>query len=455
MITEFIGKFHPLLVHLPIGFFLLAFVLKVISFWKNKESIDAILPIMLILSFLASTFSSLTGFLLSQSGEYDVEMVDKHQWSGLAFTALILVVYFFRNNAKLGLAFWIVSSVLLMVVGHLGGSLTHGEDFLSIQKEPEKAPITDIQNAKVYNDLVQPILEEKCFSCHSSKKQKGNLRLDSPEFILKGGKEGKSVVPHNTQQSLISKRIFMPEGDEEHMPPKGKPQLTEAETKVLNWWIKEGAAFDKLVKDFNQTPEIKAALISFQSSGNVEKGPKISNVPEEEVEAGSEQSITALKKSGILALPVAANSNYLLINLRSIDPSDKDLEALKSLKKQIIWFNAANIKKVESLALVLGEMKEIRILHVNKTSFSDKEMGVLKDLSHLQFLNLSNTMVSEKGLENVKGLKNLGKLYLYKSKVDFKNLNFKNFPKTKIDTGGYVVPIFETDTATVKIPISD
>jgi hypothetical protein len=107
------------------------------------------------------------------------------------------------------------------------------------------------------------------------------------------------------------------------------------------------------------------------------------------------------------------------------------------------------------LALVLGELKEIRILHINKTSFSDKEMGVLKDLSHLQFLNLSNTMVSEKGLENLKGLKNLGKLYLYKSKVDFKNLNYKNFPKTKIDTGGYVVPIFETDTATVKIPISD
>ena len=455
MITEFVGKFHPLLVHLPIGFFLLAFVLKVISFWKNKESIDAILPTMLILSFLASAFSSLTGFLLSQSGEYDIEMVDKHQWSGIVFTILILVVYFFRNNAKLGLVSWIVSTILLMIVGHLGGSLTHGEDFLSIQKKAEKAPITDIQNAKVYADLVQPILAEKCYSCHSSKKQKGNLRLDSPEFILKGGKKEKSVVPHNTQQSLISKRIFMPEGEEEHMPPKGKPQLSEAEVKVLDWWIKEGASFDKLVKNFNQTPEIKLALLTFQGSGNSAEVSTTSNIPEKEVEKGSEESIALLKNSGILALPVATNSNYLLINLRGIDPSDKDLEALKSLKKQIIWFNAANIKKGESLALVLGEMKEIRILHVNKTSFSDKEMGVLKNLSHLQFLNLSNTMVSEKGLENLTGLKNLEKLYLYKSKVDFKILNFKNFPNTKIDTGGYVVPIFETDTATVKIPISE
>lgn len=453
MITEFVGKFHPLLVHLPIGFFLLAFVLKVISLWKNKESIEDILPIMLILSFLASAFSSLTGFLLSQSGEYDVEMVDKHQWSGIAFTALILVVYFFRNNAKLGLASWIVSSVLLMVVGHLGGSLTHGEDFLSIKKEPEKAPITDIQNAKVYNDLVQPILEEKCYSCHSSKKQKGNLRLDSPEFILKGGKEGKSVVPHQTEQSLISKRIFMPEGDEEHMPPKGKPQLTEAETKVLNWWIKEGASFDKLVKDFNQTPEIKAALISFQSSGNVEKGPKISNIPEKEVEAGSDQSIAALKKSGILALSVAANSNYLLINLRSIDPSDKDLEALKSLKKQIVWFNASNLKNADALAAVLRELTEIRVLHLNKTNYSDNGMAALKNLEHLQILNLASTAITEKGLENIKGLSELQKVYLYQSKVRFSNLKMADFPKIKLDTGGYSVPILVTDTSLVKPPM--
>ncbi|MCP9761762.1 c-type cytochrome domain-containing protein [Lacihabitans soyangensis] len=453
MITEFIGKFHPLLVHLPIGFFLLAFFLKVISFWKNKESIDAILPIMLILSFLASVFSSITGFLLSQSGEYDVEMVDKHQWSGIAFTALILVVYFFRNNAKMGIVSWIGSTILLMVVGHLGGSLTHGEDFLSIQGEVEKARITDIQNAKVYNDLVQPILEEKCYSCHSSKKQKGNLRLDSPEFILKGGKEGKSVVPHQTEKSLISKRIFMPEGEEEHMPPKGKPQLTEAETKVLNWWIKEGASFDKLVKDFNQTPEIKAALISFQSSGNDEKGPKISNIPEKEVEAGSEQSIATLKKSGILALPVAANSNYLLINLRNIDPSDKDLEALKSLKKQIVWFNASNLKNADLLAATLGDLDEIRVLHLNKTNFSDKGMAALKNLKHLQILNLASTAVTEKGLENIKGLSELQKVYLYQSKVRFSKLKMADFPKIKLDTGGYSVPTLVTDTSLVKPPM--
>ncbi|CAN1545851.1 Cytochrome C, Planctomycete-type [Spirosomataceae bacterium] len=453
MITEFIGKFHPLLVHLPIGFFLLAFVLKVISFWKNKESIEAILPIMLILSFLASAFSSLTGFLLSQSGEYDIEMVDRHQWGGIVFTVLILAVYFFRNNAKLGLAAWIVSTLLLMFVGHLGGSLTHGEDFLSIPQKAEKAPITDIQNAKVYADLVQPILEEKCYGCHSSKKQKGNLRLDSPEYILAGGKEGKSVVPHNTQQSLISKRIFMPEGEEEHMPPKGKPQLTEAEVKVLDWWIKEGASFDKLVKNFNQTPEIKLALLTFQGSGNAAEVSTASNIPEKEVEKGSEESIALLKNAGILALPVATNSNYLLINLRGIEPSEKDLGALKALKKQIVWLNASKIKNADALATILQDLNEIRVLHLNKTNFSDNGMAALKNLEHLQMLNLANTNITEKGLENIKGLNELRKVYLYQSKVQFSRLKMTDFPKIKLDTGGYTVPTLVSDTSLVKPPM--
>ena len=455
MIVEFLGKFHPLLVHLPIGFFLLAGFIKVYSFWKSKDAVDSLLPMMLILSFVASAVSSLTGYLLSQSGDYDSEMVAKHQWTGIAFTILISAIYFSRNFKRFNVAFWAISIILLMIVGHLGGSLTHGEDFLSFAKETEKPQILDIQNAAVYDEIIQPILKEKCYSCHSSKKQKGNLRLDTPEFIMKGGKEGKGVVPHNTGKSLISKRIFLKESEEEHMPPKGKPQLTEVETKVLEWWIKEGASFDKKVNQLAQSTEIQKVLASFQSSDKETKNKSTHTVPEAEVEKGSEESILSLKKSGILVLPVALNSNYLLVNLRGLDPSTSDIGALKTLREQIIWLNATNIKKVESLVLVLSEMKEIRILHLNKTSFSDKEMGVLKDFSHLQFLNLTNTMVSEKGLENLKGLKNLGKLYLFKSKVDFKNLNFKNFPNTKIDTGGYVVPTFETDTVTVNIPISE
>ena len=454
MIIDFLGRFHPLLVHLPIGFFLLAFAFKILSYWKHKDIIGQLLPLMLLLSLVASLFSSATGYLLSQSGDYDNDMIFNHQWSGIVFTALILVVYLFRKNPTLNLALWVITTGVLMVVGHLGGSLTHGEDFLSFSSPKiEKKPIVDVQKALIYSDLIKPIFEEKCYSCHSSKKQKGNFRLDTPAFIIKGGKEGKGIVPHNLEKSLISERILLPESQEEHMPPKGKSQLTEAETKVLNWWIKEGANFEKTVSQTNQNAEIKLALLTFQASKNSIQNGVADNMPGKEVEKGSEESIAELKKSGILALPVSTNSNYLLINLRGIVPSKKDIEAMRNLSKQIVWFNATQVQNSDDLVDLLNGLKELRILHLNKTKFSDKGLLGLKNMNQLQILNLSNTEITENGLQSLGQFKSLRKVFLFQSKVKFSLLDFSKFPQIKIDTGGYKVPTFESDTSIVSANI--
>ena len=87
--------------------------------------------------------------------------------------------------------------MLILVTGHLGGSLTHGPDYLtegwsaspdSIIIPQKKLP--NIQEANVYADVIQPMLQTRCYSCHGEKKQKSKLRLDAPQWILKGGKDG-------------------------------------------------------------------------------------------------------------------------------------------------------------------------------------------------------------------------------------------------------------------------
>ena len=56
----------------------------------------------------------------------------------------------------------------------------------------------------LFKELVTPILEAKCIGCHGADKQKGKLRLDTIEAILKGGSEGLAVVAGNvTESSLI------------------------------------------------------------------------------------------------------------------------------------------------------------------------------------------------------------------------------------------------------------
>ena len=70
-----------------------------------------------------------------------------------------------------------------------------------------------------FEQNVRPLLAEKCYSCHGDKKQKGGLRLDSLEAILKGGESGPAVVPGKPDESLLVEAINYA-GPE--MPPNGK-----------------------------------------------------------------------------------------------------------------------------------------------------------------------------------------------------------------------------------------
>src|SRR5690242_11179347 len=56
-----------------------------------------------------------------------------------------------------------------------------------------------------FESKVRPVLVEKCFACHGPENQKGGIRLDSREAILKGNAHGLAVSPGNTDTSLILK----------------------------------------------------------------------------------------------------------------------------------------------------------------------------------------------------------------------------------------------------------
>ncbi len=52
------------------------------------------------------------------------------------------------------------------------------------------------------------------------------------------------------------KRLLLPVDNEDHMPPKEKPQPSENQIALLQWWISQGAEFGKKVKDINQPEKI-------------------------------------------------------------------------------------------------------------------------------------------------------------------------------------------------------
>ena len=251
-VIQFFGRLHPLLVHLPIGILLLALLLLWLSRNERYSLSSATMKIIWLSGTFGALLSCISGFLLSLDGDYDGFVVGLHMWMGLGLTAVSLFICarVFANN--FGTLFKIAVILLLLLIfltGHLGGTLTHGEDYLQFndaknnQTVPLK-PIANIQQAVVYADLVQPLLQSRCYDCHASRKQKGGLRLDDSSYILKGGKDGKVLVSGNGGKSEFIRRLLLPREDEDHMPPKGKPQLSEKQIALLHFFIQQLKALD-------------------------------------------------------------------------------------------------------------------------------------------------------------------------------------------------------------------
>jgi len=93
---------------------------------------------------------------------------------------------------------------------------------------------------------VLPLLQEKCFRCHSSRipEPGAELRLDSMALIKKGSYYGDVLTPGAPEQSELFARVALPHDDDDLMPPAGKGDpLTPDQLAILRNWISEGANF--------------------------------------------------------------------------------------------------------------------------------------------------------------------------------------------------------------------
>ena len=459
---ESLGHFHVVLVHLPIGILLLACVFQWMERRPKFASLHTATSIAMLIGMICAILSALTGYLLSFSGDYDEDLVITHQWFGISVAAVSIAMFYYHTKAaafKTQVSISILLFVLIIITGHLGGSLTHGSDYLtrswnlSSDTVAERKPIPNVQEAMVYSDVIRPVLQTKCYSCHGKNKQKGKLRMDDSLRLMKGGKDGPVIIPGNVEKSEMAKRLSLPRGDDDHMPPKEKPQPTEQEIALIHWWIASGAPFDKKVKQLDQPEELKPALLALQNVQ--EKKIIIPDIPSKPVAKAHEDAIKKLKDIGAVVEPVAQNTNYLSANFVTVaNPGDKEVQLLSPLKEQLIELKLGSARITDSALQVIAEFKNLMRLQLDYTKITDKGLTKLASLENLQYLNLVGTGVTEKGVLQLKDLKNLRSIYLYQTgvkKSEWADLK-KAFPKALIDSGGYTVPFLPTDTIEVKPP---
>ena len=96
-----------------------------------------------------------------------------------------------------------------------------------------------------FSKEIKPIFEASCIKCHGRGRDKGNLRIDTRETLLKGGDSGPAVMPGKSAESLL---IALVQGiDPDEVMPKKGTRLTPEQIGLLRAWIDQGLPWDASV----------------------------------------------------------------------------------------------------------------------------------------------------------------------------------------------------------------
>jgi hypothetical protein len=437
-LTLFFGRFHPLLVHLPVAFILLLAALELLALVPRFRHAHDLRGLVAGLAAPVSLGSALCGWLLSQGGGYDANLLQWHKWTGFAVAAATLLL-FLLHRLQHSLAYRVClcgACALLLAASHYGGSLTHGSDYLTRYAPP---PIRSLLGVKpkspppaqtgagpakadqpFFTTAVRPVLDKYCVSCHGPEKSKGELHLDSLEGLRKGGESGPVLTAGQAPQSPLIKRLRLPPAEEDHMPPDGKPQPSSEEIALLEWWINAGAPADKPARELNLPEKIRAML---PDGLGARPGGVVTNVaqstapkPQAEVLPLAGQLADEL---GISISTLAPEEPWLQANasLAATNFGDAELARLAPLTLNLRWLDLGGTGVTDAGLEQVARMKNLSRLHLERTGLTDAGLEHLAGLPELAYLNLYGTKVTDAGLACLKADPKLRQLYLWQTQV--------------------------------------
>ncbi|TAH27307.1 MAG: hypothetical protein EAZ07_01750 [Cytophagales bacterium] len=426
-INLFIGRFHPLFVHLPIGLIVGIFFIEIYAHIKKIIISPPLIGLLTLLTLVSSIISIVMGYLLSTSGDYDLDSINNHMYTAYFFLLLntLLLIFHtisFKKNLKIYRYLYIITLFLcvlfISITGHYGGVLTHGSSYLSEHApwnyKPKKI-ITDINKAIVFEDIVLPIFEKKCISCHNADKIKGGLRIDDYDLLLKGGESGKVIIKGNPEKSELYHLATLPSSEKRAMPPDGKTPLTKEELQIIYWWIKNGAENQKIVQDLSPSREVIDLLSNYytpSSSGT-------SLIEQIKVPELSEEALNQYYNTSILVLRISKNESKLDVQFKTPQSVNKAvISKLEAINKNIVYLHLSNSSVKDEDLKEIQKFENLNQLYLQNTAITNKSLSYIKELKYLEILNLYNTSITNEGINHLKDCKNLKKVFLWGSKAD-------------------------------------
>lgn len=437
--VRFIGRFHPVLLHLPIGIVTLAILMEIGSLFSRNTS-PATRTVMFF-GAATSVVAVLAGFLLFQ-GESDwaeSELANRHLWGGIAFSCITILAFLAKAWTDAGAsAAWLFRFLLVISCGvmafasHDGASLTHGPDYLGKYAPGPLKPLlggkaastgeTPVAEQLVYQDVVAPILEAKCWKCHNEEKIKGKFRMDTYELLVKGGKEGEGLVAGDAAKSNIIIRSELPIDDDERMPPDEKPGLSADELAVVKWWINAGASNTTKLAEANAPADI-AAIIAKRAPA-APKADAAATTAAKADDSKKRESLQAAVSEVQKVFPGAVQFEsqastgltFTAVSMRG-KFSDEDFLKLGGVMQDLISVDLSASVITDKTLAVLSPATNLRSLRLSETKVTDAGMDAVSKLVSLESLNIYGTEVTDAGLQKLASLPKLKRLYVWRSKA--------------------------------------
>ncbi len=264
-----LGRLHVLTVHFPIALLTIVLLIEILRTLRRNRAPDATLTLITVIAAASAVVATVMGWAQAGGMEFagrEAEIATVHRWLGVATAAVSVVVAVLAlslqllNRPGLRSVYLVALAIAVLGVsaaGHYGGMLVHGETYVTDPlppwlggRQPKHAyagPTKEKPGVPVdFAREVEPLFKKVCYECHNEDKQKGDLRMDTREDLLKGGASGAGVVPGDPQKSLIIARV-LGEGEEGGKPkprmPKKHDPLTDAQIELLERWVAQGANY--------------------------------------------------------------------------------------------------------------------------------------------------------------------------------------------------------------------
>lgn len=444
MIIEFLGHLHPVFVHLPIGFLILAYLLQ--YFFKIKEGKSKLIDFVLLLGVASSLLAAFLGWMLSLSGGYEEKLLNWHRWTAIlvcVFSIFLLAYKWLKKDGYATILYHFMFQLMiltLLLAGHFGGEMTHGEGYLFSIESSNKNVINkksvilkpaDTSSLAIYAGLVEPVLSKKCMQCHNEKKKKGDFQMHNFEALMKGGKNGKEIIPGDLDHSELIKRIMLNKEDDKHMPPKGKTQFTNNELDLLNWWVLHGVSNSQKINEVATNDTIKRFLVSDQKESGM-------NVMLEKIVAADSAAMIELKKINVAIVPIAAGTNFIEVNMVNASSfSDKNAMLLEKLAPQIMWLILSDSKISDEGLNLLKQCANATKLNLKNTAITNASVPKIGTLKKLEYLNIVGTKINDEGLLELIPSESLRKIYCWNTGITENGIQRfqKKYPKIEIDFG--------------------